>query len=258
MAKSTYYYQFSHPKTDRYASLRKRIAELYTASGSTYGCRRMTLALKAEGVVINHKTVERIMSAEGMKALQKRKRYRSYKGEVGHIADNIINRNFVAHRPNEKWATDISQINIGGDKIYFSTILDMFNGEVVSYAISAHPDLKLVTDMLRRAEGRLRNAVETILHSDQGWQYQHPGYCRILKKMSLIQSMSRKGNCYDNAIMESFFGTMKSELLYLCKFASVSEFVKALKDYICYYNNKRIKLRLGMSPVQYRIYHINK
>ena len=150
-----------------------------------------------------------------------------------------------------KLTTDISQVNIGEDKLYLSALIDMFNGEVVSYALSEHPNLELVMRTLRNGLSSITHK-NVVIHSDQGWHYQHPNYCSYLADLNITQSMSRKGNCYDNAIMESFFGSMKSELLYPNKFKNKYEFAAALEDYIYYYNNIRIKLRLKTSPVKFR------
>ena len=188
--------------------------------------------------------------------MRKRCKYRSYKGEVGKTAPNRLKRNFNTKAPNRKWTTDVTQINIGADKCYLSPILDMYNGEIVSYAISDHPDLKMVLDMLDGAFTQGRNWKRLILHSDQGWHYQHAIYQKSLKDHKVIQSMSRKGNCLDNAMMENFFGIMKSELLYPNTFRDMDHFKQELRKYIEYYNNDRIKLRLnGMSPVQYRTHN---
>lgn len=193
------------------------------------------------------------MKEEELRNVRKRCKYRSYKGDVGKTAPNIINRDFTATGPNQKWTTDVTQINIGQDKCYLSPILDMYNGEIISYTISDHPDLRMVMNMLDKAleQGRVQNKL--ILHSDQGWHYQHCNYQRKLQEHDIIQSMSRKGNCLDNAMMENFFGIMKSELLYPNEFRDMDHFKQELKTYIEYYNNKRIKSRLkGMSPVGYR------
>lgn len=194
-----------------------------------------------------------------LKSKIRRVRYRSYKGEVGQIAPNVIARDFSADAPNRKWATDVTQINIGSVKLYLSPILDMFNGEIISYNVSKSPNLEQVYDMLEKAFTKFDNLDGLILHSDQGWQYQHFGYRQRLAEHHIIQSMSRKGNCLDNAMAENFFGIMKSELLYSEKFESPEAFMKALDDYIVYYNNRRIKLRLkGKSPVQYRTLYLTK
>ena len=189
----------------------------------------------------------------GLKCKIRKIRYRSYKGVVGKIAPNIIDRDFVATEPNRKWATDVTQINIGSVKLYLSPIVDMYNGEIVSYNISTSPNLEQVYDMLDKAFAKFDCLDGLILHSNQGWQYQHHGYRKRLEEHNIVQSMSRKGNCLDNAMAENFFGIMKSELLYAEKFKTAEDFIKALEEYIEYYNNKRIKSRLKRkSPVKYR------
>ena len=212
-----------------------------------------TAEMRNRGYKINHKTVQRLMNEMGLKCKIRKVRYRSYKGEVGKIAPNIIKRNFIATAPNRKWATDVTQINVGTAKLYLSPIVDMFNGEIVSYNISTSPNLEQIYDMLDKAFAKYDCLDGLILHSDQGWQYQHYGYRKRLEEHHIVQSMSRKGNCLDNAVAENFFGIMKSELLYAEKFETPEAFMKALEEYIDYYNNKRIKSRLkGKSPVQYR------
>lgn len=182
------------------------------------------------------------------------KKYRSYKGQIGKIAPNLIQRDFKSDKPNQKWTTDITEISLFGTKLYLSPILDMFNGEIISYNISEHPVLNQVLDMLDKAFLKIPDNTNLIFHSDQGWQYQHKQYQKRLQQKGIRQSMSRKGNCLDNSIMENFFGLLKSELLYLREFSSIEEFRIELERYIDYYNNKRIKCKLkGLSPVQYRI-----
>ena len=187
-----------------------------------------------------------------------RVKYRSYKGTIGKIAPNILNRDFKADKPNQKWVTDVTQINIGSEKLYLSPILDLYNGEIVSYNISKSPNFNQTLDMLDKAFVKIGDQTNLILHSDQGWQYQMKKYQNKLKEKGIIQSMSRKGNCLDNAVMENFFGIMKSELLYPNKFEDIEVFKKELIEYIDYYNNKRIKLKLkGLSPVEYRTKSFN-
>ena len=254
MARSVFYYHLRRLKDgDKYKAERDCIKSIFHEHKGRYGYRRVTAEMRNRGFVINHKTVQRLMDEMCLKSRIRRIRYRSYKGEVGKIAPNIIARDFTAEAPNRKWATDVTQINIGSVKLYLSPILDMFNGEIISYNISRSPNLELVYDMLDKAFARFDDLDGLILHSDQGWQYQHFGYRQRLEKHHVIQSMSRKGNCLDNAMAENFFGIMKSELLYAEKFESPKAFMKALHEYIDYYNNKRIKNRLkGKSPVQYR------
>ena len=181
------------------------------------------------------------------------KKYHSYKGEVGKIAPNLLNRDFYAQKPNEKWVTDVTEFSLFGKKLYLSPILDLHSGYLVSYTISERPVLSMVTDMLNKAFINIPDNTNLILHSDQGWQYQHKQYQRMLRNKGIRQSMSRKGNCLDNAVMENFFGILKSELLYLQKFESMEQFKQELVDYLDYYNNKRIKTKLkGLSPALYR------
>ena len=209
--------------------------------------------LRNEGDTLNHKTVQRLMQEMNLKSKVRRVKYRSYRGEIGKTAPNILNREFDATRPNEKWATDVTEFKVADRKAYLSPIIDMFNGEIIAYTISDRPDLKMVMDMIHSAKRKIKDTSGVMLHSDQGWHYQHMQYQQTLKKYGITQSMSRKGNCLDNAVMENFFGIMKSELLYLQQFSDMEVFKRELRKYINYYNNDRIKLKLnGKSPVQYR------
>ncbi len=260
MARSTFYYHIKRiGKTDGYDDLRARIRKIYDQHKGRYGYRRITIQLRDDGVIVNHKTVRKLMISMSLKAKRRNQRYRSYKGDVGNIAPNVINRDFSADAPNKKWTTDVTQMKIKNRKLFLSPILDMFNGEIVSYDISSIPNMRMIQTMLKRAFRKNNDLSGLILHSDQGWQYQQKIYQTILKERGIIQSMSRKGNCLDNSMMENFFGLMKTELLYLQDWESVEQFEKALKAYIKYYNNDRIKLRLkGKSPVQYRtLYQLN-
>lgn len=255
MPRSTYYYYLKQSKKpDKYRSIKEEISDIYNENQGRYGYRRITLELHNRGYCINHKTIQRLMKELHLKCMVRNKKYRSYRGEIGKIAPNIIQRNFKAEEPNQKWTTDITEFSLFGTKIYLSPILDMYNGEIVSYNISERPFLGQVMDMLDKAFAKISNNTNLIFHSDQGWQYQHKLYQQRLKEKGIRQSMSRKGNCLDNSVMENFFGLLKSELLYLRKFESMEEFRVELEEYINYYNNKRIKSKLkGLSPVQYRI-----
>lgn len=254
MARSTFYYNLKRiGKPDGYDEVRDRIREVYDRHQGRYGYRRITAELCNGGMEINHKTVRKLMGQMALKARRRRQHYRSYKGEVGRTAPNILHRDFTTTGPNQKWATDVTQINIRDRKLYLSPILDMYNGEIISYSISSSPNLKMVMGMLHKAFRKVKDTDGTIMHSDQGWHYQHRRYQQTLKEHGITQSMSRKGNCLDNSMMENFFGLMKTELLYLHDWSSADAFEKALRAYIHYYNNDRIKLRLnGKSPVQYR------
>ena len=182
------------------------------------------MELHNRGLRLNHKTVQRLMKELGLVCLVRMKKYRSYKGEAGKIAPNLLQRNFRAEKPNQKWVTDVTEFNLFGEKLYLSPILDLCSGDLVSYTISARPVLDMVTSMLDKAFEKLPDGTGLILHSDQGWQYQHKKYQTMLKEKGIRQSMSRKGNCLDNAVIENFFGLLKSELLYLQKFDSIEHF----------------------------------
>ena len=184
---------------------------------------------------------------------RKNEKYHSYKGEVGKVADNLLNREFKADNPFEKLTTDVTQFNVCNKKVYLSPVMDLFNREIVSYSISLSPNLWQIREMLDGLFKRLPNNARPIFHSDQGWQYQHKEYQRLLSSHNITQSMSRKGNCMDNGAMENFFGRLKVEMFYGEKFKSVDTFIEELRAYIDYYNNERISMKLnGMSPVQYR------
>lgn len=180
------------------------------------------------GYQINHKTVQRLMKVLRLKCLVRIKKYRSYKGETGKIAPNIIEQDFTATRLNQKWTTDITEFSLSDSKLYLSPVLDMYNGEIVSYTISESPVLNQIMDMLDKVFSNIPDDTNLIFHSDQGWQYQHRAYQKRLKENGIRQSTSRKGNCLDNAVMENFFGLLKSELLHLREFSSMEEFKNEL------------------------------
>ena len=185
------------------------------------------------------------MKKLGLVCRVRMKKYRSYKGEVGKIAPNLLNRDFHAEKPNQKWVTDVTEFSLFGEKLYLSPILDLHSNDLVSYTISDRPVLSMVTTMLNEAFAKIPDGTNLILHSDQGWQYQHKQYQR--------QSMSRKGNFLDNAVIENFFGLLKSELLYLQEFQSMEHFKQELVAYLDYYNNRRIKAKLkGLPPAIHR------
>ena len=254
MARSTYYYYLKHQNTDKYGKEKQEILDIFNINKGRYGYRRILIAMRNKGYVINHKTVLKLMNILGLIGKQRKNdKYHSYKGEVGKVADNLLKRDFHAKKPFEKLVTDVTQFKIGDTKVYLSPVLDLFNNEVVSYAISTSPNLEQIREMLKGLFEKLPADAKPIFHSDQGWQYQHAEYQRLLSEHNITQSMSRKGNCMDNGTMENFFGRLKVEMFYGEKFESVNTFIDELKRYINYYNNERISLKLkGMSPVQYR------
>jgi transposase InsO family protein len=238
---------------DKYEVAKAEITAIYHENKGRYGYRRVTAELHKRDIKLNHKTVQRLMKELGLVCRVRMKKYRSYKGEVGKIAPNLINRNFVAEKPNQKWVTDVTEFSLFGQKLYLSPILDLHSGYLISYTISERPVLGMVISMLDKAFEQIPDGTNLILHSDQGWQYQHKQYQRMLQQKGVRQSMSRKGNCLDNAVMENFFGLLKSELLYLQEFDSMETFKQELIDYLEYYNNRRIKLKLkGLPPAIYR------
>ena len=254
LPRATFYYHLKRmKKADKYAEAKAEIGSIYHENKGRYEYRRITTALHKRGIHLNHKTVQRLMKQLGLIFRVRVKKYRSYKGEVGKIAPNLLNRDFYAERPNQKWVTDVTEFSLFGQKLYLSPILDLHNGYLVSYTISERPVLSMVTTMLTKAFATIPDGTRLILHSDQGWQYQHKQYQRMLKTKGIWQSMSRKGNCLDNAVAENFFGLLKSELLYLQKFQSMEHFKQELIDYLDYYNNRRIKAKLkGLPPALHR------
>lgn len=257
MARSTYYYyQKSSQIRDKYQDIKDWIRLIYHQHKGRLGYRRITLEIRNKGFIINHKTILRLMKYLGLKSLIRVKKYKSYRGEHGKIAPNILQRNFKAEQPNQKWATDITEFNVKGNKLYLSPIIDLYNGEIISYELSERPNFEQVTNMLKKSFKKISRNTNLILHSDQGWQYQMKQYQRLLQDKGITQSMSRKGNCLDNAVIENFFGIIKSELFYLEKFNSTNQLKQEIRKYINYYNNDRIKLNLkGMSPVKYRAHY---
>lgn len=239
---------------DKHEVLKQQIKAIYEQHKGWYGYRRITAAIRNCGARVNHKKVQRLMQQLKLKSCIRIKKYRSYKGGIGKVADNLLQRQFQANRPNEKWVTDVTEFNVRGDKLYLSPILDLYNSEIISYRITDKPEFDMVKHMLLEALDKLNPQEKPLLHSDQGWQYQMSWFQKLLQQRELSQSMSRKGNCLDNAVMENFFGILKSECFYTQKFESMEQLKQTLHEYIHYYNHDRIKMKLkGLSPVQYRI-----
>lgn len=237
-----------------YADVKVQIRAIYDQHKGRYGYRRITAMLKQQGSLINHKTVQRLMDQLELKSLVRVKEYRVFKGEIGRVASNILARDFAAAQPNEKWVTDVTEFNVGGAKLYLSPIMDLYNGEIVAYETAKRPLFNMIAKMLTKAFKKLTPSDKPMLHSDKGWQYRMPHYRRCLDSRAITQSMSRKGNCHDHTSMESFFGTLKSEFFYLNTFSSIEELQVGIDEYIEYYNQDRIKLKLdGLSPIDYRM-----
>ncbi len=258
MARSTFYYYLKHPIRDKYECEKQEIVDIFNANKGRYGYRRVLMIMRNKGYVINHKTVLKLMKLLGLKGKQRKNdKYHSYKGKVGKIADNLLKRDFKAEKPFEKLTTDVTQFKVGDTKVYLSPVMDLYNREIVSYSVSLSPNLEQIREMLNGLFNKLPDDATPVFHSDQGWQYQHAEYQRLLAEHNITQSMSRKGNCMDNGAMENFFGRLKVEMFYSEKFESLEAFIHELNEYIYYYNNERISSKLKMSPVQYRThFHI--
>jgi len=254
LPRSTFYYHTKQRNIeDKYAQAKAEITAIYHENKGRYGYRRITDELHNRKIYLNHKTVQRLMKELGLICRVRMKKYRSYKGEQGTTADNVLDREFQAEKPNQKWVTDVTEFRLFGQKLYLSPILDLCSGDIVTYTISDSPTLLMVTTMLEQAFAKIPDNTNLLLHSDQGWHYRHKQYVQMLKDKGVQQSMSRKGNCYDNSVMENFFGHLKSELLYLQEFESMEHFKAELIEYIDYYNNRRIKARLkGLPPALHR------
>ena len=254
LARSTFYYYLKAKETDKYEVVRQEILDIFNLHKGRYGYRRILSVLRSRGYTLNHKTVLKLMNSLNLKGKQRKNdKYHSYKGEVGKVADNLLNRDFNAAKPFEKLTTDVTQFKVCNNKVYLSPVMDLYNREIVSYSISLSPNLWQIREMLSGLFEKLPSDARPIFHSDQGWQYQHAEYQRLLAEHNITQSMSRKGNCMDNGAMENFFGRLKVEMFYGEKFESIHTFIEELKEYIDYYNNERISMKLkGMSPVQYR------
>ncbi|WP_201356337.1 IS3 family transposase [Escherichia coli] len=253
LARSTLYYQLSLQKAkDKYADVKQLIASIFHEHRGCYGYRRIHCELQKRGLKFSGKTVRKLMQQLGLKSPVRLKKYRSYRGNMGLAAENILQRQFKAEAP-VKWVTDITEFRAGGQKLYLSPILDLFNGEIVAWETACRPTEELVKRMLNKGLESLAEGEKPLLHSDQGWHYRIKSYQSALADKGLVQSMSRKGNCLDNAVMENFFGHLKEEMYYRRDYRSVEELENAVNEYITYWNQKRIKLSLGgLSPVEYR------
>ena len=236
------------------------IQSIFEENDGNYGYRRIHLELKNRGYKVNHKAVQRMMRKLGLKGSKfsrKTRKYSSYKGNVGKVAKNLIKRRFQTNICHQKLTTDITEFKCSnGVKLYLSPIMDLYNGEILSYGIGPSPTLDLAIRPLKEAVEIVKDSkYRTTIHSDQGWQYQHKKWVNTLKENKIFQSMSRKGNCLDNSPMENFFGILKQEMYHGEALCSFEELREKIDRYVDYYNNKRIKQKLaGMSPVQYRIH----
>ncbi|QYD67993.1 IS3 family transposase [Paraburkholderia edwinii] len=258
LARSSYFYHRARLLVaDRHAGARRVIADIFECNYRCYGYRRIRAALSRQQVFISEKVVRRLMRQEGLAAATtKRRRYGSYRGEISPAPENLINRDFRAVAPNQKWLTDITEFQIPAGKVYLSPVIDCFDGLVVSWAIGTRPDAELVNAMLDSAiEAVADSGDRPVVHSDRGAHYRWPGWLSRMRDARLVRSMSRKGCSPDNAACEGFFGRLKTELFYSrdWRATTVDHFIEVLDSYIRWYNATRIKVSLGsLSPLEYR------
>lgn len=258
LARSSYFYHCARiAGEDKYVSVRQRMVGLFETNHRCYGYRRLRASLAQQSIAISEKVVRRLMKQEALiipKA--RRRRYNSYLGEISPAPENLINRDFHAAAPNEKWLTDITEFRIRAGKVYLSPVIDCFDGLAISWAIGTRPDAGLVNTMLDAAIGTITDTNEQpIVHTDRGAHYRWPGWLKRVDAAKLIRSMSRKASSEDNAACEGFFGRLKTEFFYPRNWQNVSvgQFIQELDDYIRWYNESRIKMSLGgRSSVDYR------
>lgn len=255
LARSTFFHhQARLHKPDPDAELTAAITTIFEDTHRRYGHRRVHCVLVAAGWTVAKKTVLKLMRELGLHCLVRRKRrYTSYQGVVGAVAENLLDRQFHADAPAQKWVTDVTEFRVGDQKAYLSPVMDLFDRQIIAYSIGRSPTLQLTNSSLSDALDTLTGDHTPLVHSDQGFQYQHTSWRRLLADAGAVQSMSRKGNCYDNAVIENFFGHLKEELFHHVRYLDIDALITAVHHYIHWYNNDRISLQLeGLSPVQYR------
>jgi transposase InsO family protein len=256
LARSTFYYQCKVICTEQQKNMEANIRATYDEHKGRYGYRRITAELRhSMEKPVNHKCVQRLMQKMGLRALiRAKKRSRNISGMSDEHIPNVLQRDFSATAPNQKWVTDVTEFNVNGQKLYLSACMDLYNGEIIAHRMARRPVFELVSGTLQAALSRLEGTTGLTVHSDQGWHYKMQPYRSLLARRGVTQSMSRKGNCFDNAAIESFFGTLKAEYFHLETLDDIESLEAGVQDYIRYYNYERIKLRLqGLSPVEYRL-----
>lgn len=255
LARSTFFYhQAKLSRPDPQSELKTAIHNAFYTAKGRYGHRRVHLELTKAGWRVAKKTVLRLMGQLGLACQVRRKRYNSFKGQIGQVAPNLLERDFTAEAPNQKWVTDVTEFRIGDRKIYLSPVMDLFDRSILGYTWGTSPSLQLTNTSLKQALATLQpNDHRPLVHSDQGFQYQHVSWRNLLAVAGAKQSMSRKGNCLDNAVIECFFGHLKEELFHHTRFITLEAFTSALDAYMHWYNTIRTHTRLeGLSPVEYR------
>ena len=235
--------------------LAEKIRDCQQQCGKTYGYRRVHIWLERNGIYRNPKTVLRIMQKYGLLSVIRRKKYRNY-GEYLHRYPNLLNRNFSAERPNQKWVTDISYIHTKQGVLYLSVIRDLYDNSIVAYKTGTEQNVNLVLSTIKEAKKKEKVTTELQLHSDQGFQYTSQAYYRLTQSYGIIPSMSRRGNPYDNALAENFFSILKTECIYRTKLQTYEEARLLIGEYIHFYNNERIQLKTKLTPLEKRCQYV--
>lgn len=255
LARSTYYdHRQRLRRPDKHANLKQAIQQAFEAAHGAYGHRRVHAVILRQGWRVAKKTVLKLMAELELRCqVRRRRRYNSYRGDIGQAATNVLNRDFTARSEHSKWVTDVSEFHVGETKIYVSPVVDLYDNRIVSINTGTSASVKMVTDGLREAIATLPPGQRPIVHSDQGFQYRHTLWRHSLRDANLTQSMSRKGNCLDNATMESVFGHLKEEWFRIQQPSTTEEFHTGLARYVHWWNTTRIQQRLGyLSPDEHR------
>ena len=235
--------------------LAEKIKECQEQCGKTYGYRRVHIWLERKGIYHNPKTILRVMQKYGLLSEIRRKKYRNY-GDYLHRYPNLLNRDFSAEKPNQKWVTDISYIHTKQGVLYLSVIRDLYDNSIVAYKMGTEQNINLVLSTIREAKKKEKVTAELQLHSDQGFQYTSTAYFKLTKEYNITPSMSRRGNPYDNALAENFFSILKTECIYRVKLQTYEEASLLIDEYIHFYNNQRIQLKTKLTPLEKRCQYI--
>lgn len=240
LARSTYFYHLKRlGMPNKHDDLEEEIKKIFFGNKKRFGYRRVWLELRSQGIVANHKLVYKIMDANGWKSkVRKKSKYNSYQGTISTIAENVLDRNFTPTAPNMAWVSDVTEFKVAGQKLYLSPVMDLYDRSILAHELATKPTTKFTATSLRNAIAWHDPGEGLIVHTDQGFQYQHSSWQNLISSCGGVQSMSRKGNCYDNAVMENFFGHLKSEMFHGERFDSVEELKAAIDDYILWYNTE--------------------
>uniref|UniRef100_UPI001C3F359D IS3 family transposase n=1 Tax=Brevibacillus dissolubilis TaxID=1844116 RepID=UPI001C3F359D len=255
ISRSGYYQYVRRQKVIRDQELSARIQAIYLKRHKQYGYRRIQAELQREGWVVNHKKVLRLMQEMGIRSIIRVKRKSNPQGDgsVPRVAENLLQRNFTAKAPTEKWVTDITQYAVADTWLYLSAIKDLCTKEIVAYQVAFRNDTTLVLNTFKKAFENQKDVTGLIVHSDQGCQYTSYAYQDMLAKVGAQISMSRRGNCHDNAAIESFFSHLKAEALYPYHISTVDELQRRIEEYIRFYNEERLQIKLNkLTPIEYR------